>query len=129
LHDAAGGCIARARAAQLRAGDGGRTARPLLPLLRAEAGLSRWRRGIRAHRHRRIRELPEAREAARARPPGAPLTGMPTFEGKQVLVTGAAGFIGMHVAAALLDARAHVIGVDNLDPYYDVELKRARIAE
>ena len=54
---------------------------------------------------------------------------MTTFEGKQVLVTGAAGFIGMHVAAALLDARAHVIGVDDLDPYYDVELKRARIAQ
>jgi UDP-glucuronate 4-epimerase len=44
-----------------------------------------------------------------------------------VLVTGAAGFIGYHVAAALLDRGARVIGVDNLDPYYDVALKQARI--
>ncbi len=47
----------------------------------------------------------------------------------RVLVTGAAGFIGMHVAARLLDAGASVTGVDNFDPYYDVALKRARIAQ
>ena len=40
----------------------------------------------------------------------------------RVLVTGAAGFIGMHTARALLDAGAEVVGVDNLDPYYDVRL-------
>jgi len=45
-----------------------------------------------------------------------------------VLVTGAAGFIGFHVAAALLDAGRPVVGVDNLDPYYDVALKEARLA-
>ena len=44
-----------------------------------------------------------------------------------VLVTGAAGFIGMHVAEALLARGDAVIGVDNLDPYYDVALKRARL--
>jgi len=45
-----------------------------------------------------------------------------------VLVTGAAGFIGYHVAEALL-ARGHaVIGVDNLNDYYDVSLKQARLA-
>jgi len=46
-----------------------------------------------------------------------------------VLVTGAAGFIGMHTVRALLDAGAHVVGVDSFDPYYDVGLKRARAAE
>ncbi|HSC99112.1 MAG TPA: NAD-dependent epimerase/dehydratase family protein [Casimicrobiaceae bacterium] len=49
--------------------------------------------------------------------------------GKRVLVTGAAGFIGMHVASALLDAGASVIGVDSFDPYYDVTLKAARVAQ
>jgi UDP-glucuronate 4-epimerase len=47
----------------------------------------------------------------------------------RVLVTGAAGFIGMHVARRLLDAGAGVTGVDNLDPYYDVALKSARLAQ
>ncbi len=45
-----------------------------------------------------------------------------------VLLTGAAGFIGMHVAAALLSRGDRVIGVDNLNAYYDVDLKRARLA-
>jgi UDP-glucuronate 4-epimerase len=47
---------------------------------------------------------------------------------RHVLVTGAAGFVGMHVAARLLDAGVRVTGVDNFDPYYDVTLKRARVA-
>ncbi len=45
-----------------------------------------------------------------------------------MLVTGAAGFIGMHCARALLAAGARVTGVDSLDPYYDVRLKEARVA-
>ena len=45
-----------------------------------------------------------------------------------VLVTGAAGFIGYHVALALLARGERVIGLDNLDPYYDVGLKEARLA-
>jgi UDP-glucuronate 4-epimerase len=45
-----------------------------------------------------------------------------------VLLTGAAGFIGMHVARALLARGETVLGVDNLDPYYDPRLKRARLA-
>src|SRR5262245_41086848 len=45
-----------------------------------------------------------------------------------VLLTGVAGFIGFHVAAALLDRGERVIGVDNLNAYYDVKLKRARLA-
>jgi UDP-glucuronate 4-epimerase len=46
-----------------------------------------------------------------------------------VLVTGAAGFIGFHVAAALARNGERVLGVDNLSPYYDVRLKEARLAE
>jgi len=44
-----------------------------------------------------------------------------------VLVTGAAGFIGAAVSQRLLARGDRVIGVDNLDPYYDVELKKARL--
>ena len=46
-----------------------------------------------------------------------------------VLVTGAAGFIGFHVSQALLARGDAVVGVDNLNTYYDVALKRARLAE
>ncbi len=44
-----------------------------------------------------------------------------------VLVTGVAGFIGAHVARALLARGERVVGVDNLNDYYDVGLKRARL--
>ena len=46
-----------------------------------------------------------------------------------ILVTGAAGFLGMHVALRLLKRGDRVIGVDNLDEYYSLELKEARLAE
>jgi UDP-glucuronate 4-epimerase len=46
----------------------------------------------------------------------------------RVLVTGAAGFIGSHVAHALLDRGDTVVGVDDLNDYYDVRLKEARLA-
>ena len=45
-----------------------------------------------------------------------------------VLGTGVAGFIGMHAATALLDRGDAVVGIDNLDPYYDPRLKQARLA-
>jgi UDP-glucuronate 4-epimerase len=45
-----------------------------------------------------------------------------------ILVTGAAGFIGYHVTQALLARGERVIGVDNLNAYYDVYLKQARLA-
>lgn len=45
----------------------------------------------------------------------------------KVLVTGAAGFIGSHVAEALLGRGDQVIGIDNLNTYYDVALKQARL--
>ena len=44
------------------------------------------------------------------------------------LITGCAGFIGMHCAERLLAQGQHVIGVDNLNSYYDVALKQARLA-
>ena len=46
-----------------------------------------------------------------------------------VLVTGAAGFIGMHVARALLARGESVVGVDDVNDYYDPALKEARLAE
>src|SRR5205085_10618797 len=45
-----------------------------------------------------------------------------------VLVTGAAGFIGSHVARALLDRGESVVGIDNINDYYDPSLKEARLA-
>lgn len=46
----------------------------------------------------------------------------------KILLTGAAGFIGMHTALRLLARGDEVIGVDNLNDYYDVSLKQARLA-
>ena len=46
-----------------------------------------------------------------------------------VLVTGAAGFIGFHVARRLLQDGRRVVGLDNLNAYYDPALKQARLAE
>ncbi|WP_137871246.1 NAD-dependent epimerase/dehydratase family protein [Sphingopyxis sp. 2PD] len=46
----------------------------------------------------------------------------------KTLITGAAGFIGMHVADELLKRGDHVVGIDNFTPYYSLDLKRARIA-
>jgi UDP-glucuronate 4-epimerase len=46
-----------------------------------------------------------------------------------ILVTGAAGFIGYHVARRLLEQGERVIGIDNLNPYYDPQLKQDRLAE
>lgn len=47
---------------------------------------------------------------------------------KRVLITGAAGFIGFHLARHLLALGAAVAGLDNLNDYYDVSLKEARLA-
>jgi len=46
----------------------------------------------------------------------------------KVLITGAAGFIGMHVASILLARGEQVVGIDNLNAYYDPALKLARLA-
>jgi len=47
---------------------------------------------------------------------------------ERILVTGAAGFIGFHLAARLADEGYTVAGLDNLNDYYDVALKKARLA-
>ncbi|MEA3471480.1 MAG: NAD-dependent epimerase/dehydratase family protein, partial [Thermodesulfobacteriota bacterium] len=46
---------------------------------------------------------------------------------KRILVTGSAGFIGFHLSRKLLDAGFVVFGVDNLNDYYDVNLKTSRL--
>jgi len=51
------------------------------------------------------------------------------FEYKNVLVTGAAGFIGFHLSKRLLDSGVAVVGLDNLNPYYSVKLKEDRLAQ
>lgn len=45
----------------------------------------------------------------------------------QILVTGAAGFIGFHLSKLLVDKGVEVLGIDNINNYYDVELKEARL--
>ena len=45
----------------------------------------------------------------------------------KILVTGAAGFIGFHLCQRLLKDGVRVTGIDNLNPYYDVRLKEARL--
>jgi len=47
----------------------------------------------------------------------------------KMMVTGAAGFIGFHVAEKLLERGDEVVGVDNLNDYYEVSLKEARLAQ
>ena len=51
------------------------------------------------------------------------------FEYKNVLVTGAAGFIGFHLSKRLLESGTNVVGLDNLNPYYSVKLKEDRLAQ
>ncbi len=53
---------------------------------------------------------------------------MKLTDDEHVLVTGAAGFIGFHLARRLLEDGFHVSGIDNLNDYYDVSLKEARLA-
>jgi len=48
---------------------------------------------------------------------------------KTYLVTGAAGFIGFHFSKYLLDRGIHVVGLDNVNDYYSVQLKRDRLAQ
>ena len=45
----------------------------------------------------------------------------------KILITGAAGFIGMHLCKKLLDLGFEVIGLDNINSYYDIKLKKNRL--
>lgn len=54
---------------------------------------------------------------------------MPYTPARMILVTGAAGFIGYHVARRLLERGDAVLGLDNLNAYYDPKLKEARLAQ
>ena len=47
----------------------------------------------------------------------------------KVLITGSAGFIGFHLATLLLKEEFNVIGFDQINDYYDVDLKYARLSE
>ena len=51
------------------------------------------------------------------------------FEYENVLVTGAAGFIGFHLSKRLLDSGINVVGLDNMNPYYSVKLKEDRLVQ
>lgn len=48
---------------------------------------------------------------------------------KKILITGSAGFIGYHLTKRLLSKGNFVVGIDNINDYYDIELKYARLAE
>ncbi len=52
-----------------------------------------------------------------------------SLEGKTILVTGAAGFIGSALVNKLLDSNAKIVGIDNINNYYSQDLKRARVLE
>jgi UDP-glucuronate 4-epimerase len=47
----------------------------------------------------------------------------------KILITGAAGFIGFHLSKRLLDDGYDIVGIDNLNQYYDVDLKQARVSQ
>ena len=47
----------------------------------------------------------------------------------KILLTGAAGFIGFHLAKSILESGISLVGVDNLNPYYDTNLKKSRLDE
>lgn len=62
------------------------------------------------------------------KPKSIPVTYLETTKMK-ILVTGTAGFIGFHLAKKLLERGDEVIGLDNINDYYDVNLKYARLAQ
>jgi len=67
-------------------------------------------------------------DTVQARAPGC-AEGKTGVESRPILVTGAAGFIGMHTARRLLEQGRSVVGIDNLNDHCDPALKQARLAE
>ena len=47
----------------------------------------------------------------------------------KILITGCAGFIGFHLAYSLISKKNKVYGIDNLNPYYNIKLKKDRLKE
>src|SRR6185503_7208932 len=94
--------------------------RAVSQVLRHAPGLSRWPPRADAYLHRLHEQLREIHEADGA----APLRGQ-----VKSLVTGVAGFIGMHCAQRLMERGDEVLGIDNLSPYYSVQLKKDRLAQ
>ena len=54
---------------------------------------------------------------------------MQDYKNKKIFITGVAGFIGFHLAKKLIEIGFTVIGIDNLNDYYDINLKYARLKE
>ena len=48
---------------------------------------------------------------------------------KNILITGAAGFIGFHLAKSLLEQNYHVLGIDNFSKSYDIKIKKLRLSK
>ena len=46
-----------------------------------------------------------------------------------ILITGSSGFIGYHLTKRLLKSKINIIGIDNLNSYYDINLKKSRLKE
>ena len=46
----------------------------------------------------------------------------------KILITGVAGFIGYHLAKSLINTDYDIVGIDNLNSYYDLDLKKARLS-
>src|SRR5205807_213639 len=90
----------------------------LFQVLRLPPRLSRRHAWPLAHLDRLHQQLSQVRQADRA---------AQSRREMKLLVTGAAGFIGMHCAKRLLERGDEVLGIDNLSPYYSVELKKARL--
>ena len=78
---------------------------------------------------RLLRDRPRPERLRQPQPPPSPPRRCGLRAGLHVLVTGAAGFIGFHVARALMARGDAVTGFDNVNAYYDPALKEARLAE
>ena len=101
----------------------------------SERAIQRYLMRLRAHHHelstgrgRQGLAVPTLNTADGALVKGAPAT-EPAADAQlpRILITGVAGFIGSHVAEAMLHRGFYVVGIDNFDPYYDPAIKRANV--